>query len=90
MYEKNLTEDLRLRLSTKDMDFLRELSEQRSVSLSEVIRSIIAEYRRSVETLNIMTQALKIAQNEQAKKEAQNETGGLSHGDTKTDFHDKL
>ena len=26
MYEKNLTEDLRLRLSQNDMDFLRELS----------------------------------------------------------------
>lgn len=86
MYEKNLTEDLRLRLSSKDMDFLRELSEKRSVSLSEVIRSIIAEYRRSVETLDLMTQALKLAQEQQAKQE----TERLSHGDTETDFHDKL
>ena len=90
MYEKNLTEDLRLRLSSKDMDFLRELSEKRSVSVSEVIRSIIAEYRRSVETLDIMTKALKLAQEQQAKQEQKNETGGLSHGDTETDFHHQL
>ena len=34
MYEKNLTEDLRLRLSTTDMDFLRSLSKERAVSVS--------------------------------------------------------
>ena len=38
MYEKNLKEDLRLRLSTDDMNFLRSLSEKRSASVSEVIR----------------------------------------------------
>ena len=43
MYEKNLTEDLRLRLSKTDMDFLRGLSAKRAVSVSECIRSIIGE-----------------------------------------------
>jgi len=47
MYEKNLVEDLRLRLSTDDMNYLRELSRRRSVSISECIRSIIGEYRRA-------------------------------------------
>lgn len=77
MYEKNLTEDLRLRLSTNDMDFLRELSVKRSVSVSECIRSIIGEYRRTLETLDVLTQALNLA-NEKGVK--------LSHGDTETDI----
>lgn len=77
MYNKNLTEDLRLRLSTNDMDFLRELSEKRSVSVSECIRSIIGEYRRSLETLDVLSQALTLAK----EKEVQ-----LSNGDTKTDI----
>lgn len=79
MYEKNLTEDLRLRLSTDDMDFLRDLSAKRSVSVSECIRSIIGEYRRSLQTLDVLTQALSLAK----------EKGGqLSNGDTKTDIND--
>lgn len=77
MYNKNLSEDLRLRLSTNDMDFLRELSEKRGVSVSECIRSIIGEYRRSLETLDVLTQALTLAK----------EKGGqLSNGDTKTNI----
>lgn len=79
MYEKNLTEDLRLRLSSNDMNFLRELSAKRSVSISECIRSIISEYRRSSEALDLLTQALNIAK----------EKGGqLSNGDTKTNIDD--
>lgn len=77
MYEKNLTEDLRLRLSANDMDFLRDLSAQRSVSVSECIRSIIGEYRRSLETLNVLSEALNLAKEKGAQ---------LSNGDTKTDF----
>lgn len=80
MYEKNLTEDLRLRLSSNDMDFLRDLSEKRSVTVSQCIRSIIGEYRRSIETLELLTQAVNMSKN----------NGGLSHGDTKTDIDGKL
>lgn len=80
MYEKNLTEDLRLRLSTNDMDFLRSLSAKRSVSISECIRSIIGEYRRSLETLDVLAQAISMANKE---KEAQ-----LSNGDTETAVND--
>lgn len=80
MYEKNLTEDLRLRLSSNDMDFLRELSAKRSVSISECIRSIIGEYRRSLETLDVLTQAINLANKEKG--------GQLSNGDTKTDIND--
>lgn len=79
MYKKDLTETVRLRLSPTDMDFLRNLSEERSSSISECIRSIIGEYRRSVETLSTLTRLVDIT------KEAQ-----LSYGDTITDFDDKL
>lgn len=80
MYEKNLTEDLRLRLSKNDMDFLRDLSAQRAVSVSECIRSIIGEYRRSIDTLELMKKALEITKLEKE--------GKLSNGDTKTDIND--
>lgn len=79
MYEKNLTEDLRLRLSKTDMDFLRQLSASRCVSVSECIRSIIGEYRRSLDTLDVLKNALNFA------KEAQ-----LSNGDTETDLDHQL
>ncbi len=79
MYEKNLTEDLRLRLSKNDMDFLRNLSSKRSVSISECIRSIIGEYRRSLEALDLLTKAVNLV----------NEKGvQLSHGDTETNLND--
>ena len=80
MYEKNLTEDFRLRLSKNDMDFLRELSVQRSVSVSECIRSIIGEYRRSLDTLDVLKKALDLAKLEKGVE--------LSNGDTKTDIND--
>lgn len=83
MYDKNLTEDLRLRLSLTDMNFLRSLSEERNVSLSEVIRSIIGEYRRSLETMKTLTSALEIMRKAEREKE-------LSHGDTETDINHQL
>lgn len=78
MYEKNLTEDLRLRLSKNDMDFLRDLSSKRSVSVSECIRSIIGEYRRSLETLDVLSEALLLAKEKGVQ---------LSNGDTKTNLN---
>ena len=80
MYDKNLTEDLRLRLNKTDMDFLRDLSQKRGVSISECIRSILGEYRRSLETLDVLSQAIAMAK----------EKGALSNGDTKTNINDKL
>lgn len=88
MYEKNLTEDLRLRLSTRDMDFLRDLSAQRSVSISECIRSILSEYRRSLEVQDLLRNALIYANNENKKIDLTE--GKLSHGDTETSINDKL
>ena len=81
MYQKNLTEDLRLRLSETDMDFLRDLSKRRSVSVSECIRSIIGEYRRSYETLELLSKAVNLVNQKEME-------GKLSSGDTKTDFND--
>lgn len=78
MYEKNLSEDLRLRLSKTDMDFLRDLSSKRSVSVSECIRSIIGEYRRGLETLDVLTEAIKLTKEKEVL---------LSNGDTKTDIN---
>ena len=46
MYEKNLTEDFRLRLSKKDMEFLRKISAD----------------RRSLETLDVLKSALKLGE----------------------------
>lgn len=84
MYEKNLTEDLRLRLSKVDMDFLRQLSSSRGVSISECIRSIIGEYRRSLDTLDVLRNALNFAKENLVKEDE------LSNGDTKTDFDHQL
>lgn len=79
MYEKNLTEDLRLRLSKTDMDFLRELSGKRSVTVSECIRSIIGEYRRSLDAIDVLKKAIDLANSEKG--------GELSNGDTKTNIN---
>lgn len=79
MYSKNLTEDLRLRLSKKDMDFLRDLSDERATSVSECIRSIIGEYRRSLDAMNMIQNLVKLTNEE-----------GLSNGDTETNIDDKL
>ena len=84
MYEKNLTEDLRLRLSKRDMDFLRDMSSKRGASISECIRSIIGEYRRSVDTLDILNKAINLA------NKKMNKGGELSYGDTETDIDNKL
>lgn len=80
MYNKDLTDGLRLRLSRSDMDFLRSLSDKRNQTISECIRGIIGEYRRSIESLDILKTALQTLK----------EKGALSDGDTKTDFNDKL
>lgn len=79
MYEKNLTEDLRLRLSKNDMDFLRGLSEKRAVTVSECIRSIIGEYRRSLEAIDLLQEAVRLTKEKGAE---------LSNGDTETNIND--
>lgn len=82
MYEKNLTEDLRLRLTERDMDFLRLIAEERGDSISAVIRSIIGDYRRSIEVMKMMNRTIELYEN--------GKVGGLSNGDTETNKHDKL
>lgn len=81
MYEKNLTEDFRLRLSESDMSFLKKEAERRAVSVSEVVRSIIGEYRRSFKMVSIFADALKTAVDKEKE---------MSHGDTETDIDDQL
>lgn len=49
MYEKDLKNQIVLRVNDKDMDFLRMISEYRETSISRVIRSIIGDYRRALE-----------------------------------------
>lgn len=84
MYEKNLNKDMHLRLSDKDMEFLQKLSEERNMSISEVIRSLIGEYRRSLETIDVFQEAIKLIKERELKGEE------LSNGDVKTDFNNKL
>lgn len=81
MYKKDLSKEVRLRISENDMNFLIEVSEARNVTVSECIRSIIGEYRRATETMDTITKAMKLV--EEQKR-------GLSNGDTKTDINDKL
>ena len=76
MYDKSLSEFLNLRLSSKDMDFLRDLASRRSVSISECIRVIIADSRRSFDSINSFT----ITGKEVCS----------SYGNTKTDINNKL
>lgn len=77
MYEKNLTEDFRLRLSEEDMSFLIRTAEERDLSVSSLVRSIIGDYRRASLMYDFMRKALK--------KEEE-----MSDGDTETDINDKL
>lgn len=81
MYKKDLSKEVRLRISENDMNFLIQVSEARNVTVSECIRSIIGEYRRATETMDTITKAMKLV--EEQKR-------GLSNGDTKTDINDKL
>ena len=45
MYDKNLTEHFRLRLSRDDLDYLVTLSHIRQCTVSEVIRSLVRYYK---------------------------------------------
>lgn len=49
MYEKDLKNQIVLRINDKDMAFLRMISEYRETSISRVLRSIIGDYRRALE-----------------------------------------
>lgn len=88
MYKKDLKEDLRLRLSTIDMDFLRKISEERSTTISECIRSIIGEYRRSLETIDILKNAISMTEELKNMSENSKKERGAVHGDTKSNKHD--
>ena len=79
MYDQNLTQAMVFRLSPNDMDFLRDLSSRRAVSVSECLRSIIGEYRRSFEMLDMLTKSITLSN---AEKE-----DNLSDGDTETYFN---
>ena len=92
MYMGNLTESFRIRFSETDMNFLRKLSDDRGVSVSECVRSIIGEYRRSLETLEVMRSVTDAVNFVDAMKQLEEKVmkGELSNGDTKTNIDDKL
>ena len=77
MYTKDLSETVRLRLTVEDMQFLKDLAEQRQSSISSCIRSIVGEYRRSVTELQLLQKALT-------------QIGAVQDGDTSTNFHNIL
>lgn len=83
-YKKDLNEQVRLRLSVGDMNFLKDLSTQRCVTISELIRSIIGEYRRAVVNMDYLKQAVELAQKQMIT--GKKEKGVVVHGDTKTDI----
>lgn len=76
MYNKNLTAEFRLRLTELDMNFLRNLSFDRGVSVSEVVRSIISEYRRSCDLIDRL-KSFDLVET----------VGGAVHGDTEADIN---
>lgn len=47
MYYKDLKGDLRIRLSYKDIEYLKVLAHYRRKTVSECVRDIISEYRRA-------------------------------------------
>ena len=49
MYDKTLTERMILRLNSRDMTFLINMSEHMNVTVSECVRMIIGNYRRATE-----------------------------------------
>lgn len=49
MYDKDLKHYIGLRLSDKDIVFLKAMAEYRNISLSKLIRYILSEYRRDYE-----------------------------------------
>lgn len=69
MYTKDLNKDLRLRLSENDMSFLVDLSKERETSVSNVIRSIIGEYRRSLEMMKLFTDAIELEKKKEKEKD---------------------
>lgn len=71
MYLKDLTEELKLRISKTDMEFLKELSEKRGIVLSELVRGIISEYKRSLELMEAMQGMLKLAKEQEIKLPAE-------------------
>lgn len=81
-YKKDLNEQVRLRLSVGDMRFLKDLSAQRCITISELIRSIIGEYRRAVINMDYFKQAVELAQKQLITGKGKGED---VHGDTKTD-----
>lgn len=75
MYTKNLIKDFRLRISEEDFQFLVGEADRRCATVSETVRGIIGEYRRSLELLD----SLKSLAN-------QSKGGRLSDGDTTPDI----
>lgn len=47
MYEKNLNDSFRLRLNSDDMEFLKFISSEYNISVSEIVRNLICNYRLS-------------------------------------------
>lgn len=52
MYQKNLTEQIKIRLSPADLEFLSLLAESLGVSVSQVLRNLIRSARVSFDNLD--------------------------------------
>ena len=82
IYEKNLTQTVRLRLSDAQFAFLQALAEKRGSSISAQIRAIIDEYDRSLRTVDALKKVFDSGVLEKIGK-----GGVMSNGDTETDQH---
>ena len=79
MYTKDLDNRVVLRLSDSDMDMLRKMSSDTGLTVSGCIRSILGEYRRARQTMDLMSRALDVVEQNERK-------GVMFNGDTITDF----
>lgn len=76
MYEKNLEQSFRLRLSDEDMSFLKGLADERGQTVSALVRAIIGDYRRSLKAMEAIAKVMELTKKEE-----------LSHGDTTSNQH---
>lgn len=52
MYQKNLTEQIKVRLSTADLEFLSILADSLGISVSQVVRNLVRSARSSFDFAN--------------------------------------
>jgi len=65
MYTRDLDCPLRLRVSQRDYAFLVNLADEKHLRVSDVVRNIIGEYRRSLDTIAALNDAIALVRSQQ-------------------------